>query len=63
MGQVVGTFSAKAEHPTSSPYEPKDLMATIFQVLGVHREVQFPDFAGRPQYLLPAGATPIVELM
>lgn len=62
MGQVVGTSSEKAEHPTSSPYQPKDLMATLFHVLGIDPELQYPDFSGRPQYLLPVGAQPIHEL-
>lgn len=61
--RVVGTSSAKAEHPTSSPVAPKDLMATIFHVLGVDGKLQFRDFAGRPQYLLPDGARPIAELI
>lgn len=63
MGQVVGTSSSKAEFPTSSPIEPKDLMATIFHVLGIDLKLQFPDYAGRPQYLLPEGAEPIRELI
>ena len=63
MGQVVGTSSARSEFPTSSPVEPKDLMATLFHVLGVKPDLQFPDYAGRPHYLLPAGAQPITELI
>jgi hypothetical protein len=62
-GQVVGTSSAKAEYPISSPYEPKDLMATIFHVLGIDHRLQADDFSGRPNYLLPNGAKPIAELV
>ena len=62
MGQVIGTSSEKAEKPTSRPYEPKDLLATLLRVLGVDSDLQFPDYAGRPRYLLPEGATPIAEL-
>jgi hypothetical protein len=63
MGQVVGTSSPKSEQPTSSPVAPKDLMATIFHVLGFDAELQFRDFSGRPQYLLPDGGKPISELI
>jgi hypothetical protein len=37
-------------------------MATIFRVLGIGLDIQFPDQFGRPQYLLPEGAKPISEL-
>jgi hypothetical protein len=63
MGQVVGESSAKAEVPKSTPIMPKDLMATIFHVLGFDLEMQFPDTFGRPQYLIPDGARPIAELV
>jgi uncharacterized protein (DUF1501 family) len=63
MGQVVGESSAKVEVPKSTPIQPKDLMATIFDVLGFDLSMQFPDTFGRPQYLLPDGATPIAELV
>ena len=36
---------------------------TIFYVLGIDAELQFRDFSGRPQYLLPDGANPISELI
>lgn len=63
MAQVVGESSAKAEVPKSTPIQPKDLMATIFHVLGIDPHAQFLDHAGRPTYLLPDGATPIKELV
>jgi hypothetical protein len=63
MGQVVGESSAKAEVPKTAPIYPKDLMATIFHVLGIDPQTQFPDSAGRPTYLLPDGAQPIAELV
>lgn len=63
MGQVVGESSAKAEVPKSTPITPKDLMATVFHVLGIDSSIQFPDQFGRPTYLLPDGARPIVELV
>ncbi len=63
MGQTVGESSSKAEEPKSPPITPKDLMATVFHVLGIDPEVQFTDGGGRPQYLLPAGAKVIRELV
>jgi hypothetical protein len=63
MGQVVGESSNKAEVPKSTPITPKDLMATIFHVLGFDLHTQFIDQNGRPQYLLPDGSQPIAELV
>jgi hypothetical protein len=63
MGQAVGESSVKAEEPRTTPITPKDLMATIFHVLGIDPAVQFSDPGGRPQYLLPPGAAPIRELI
>jgi hypothetical protein len=63
MGQAVGESSARAEVPKSAPIYPKHLMATIFHVLGIDPDLQFPDPAGRPQYLLPDESQPIAELV
>jgi hypothetical protein len=63
MGQVVGESSSKAEVPRSTPIYPKELMATIFHVLGIDLHLQYPDPSGRPQYLIPEGAQPIAELV
>jgi Protein of unknown function (DUF1501) len=63
MGQIVGESSSRAEVPKSTPIAPKNLMATIFQVLGIDPQTQLIDPAGRPQYLLPDGAAPIRELV
>jgi hypothetical protein len=63
MGQVVGDSSARAEEPKTAPITPKDLMATIFHVLGFDPQTQLVDPAGRPQYLLPPDARPIAELI
>src|SRR5262249_3916932 len=63
MGQVVGESSAKAEVPKTTPITPKDLMATIFHVLGIDPQTQYLDPSGRPMYLLPEGAKTIAELV
>ena len=62
MGQVVGESTAKAEVPKSRPIRPQDLMATLFQVLGIAPETYFDDPAGRPTPMLISGA-PIPELV
>jgi Protein of unknown function (DUF1501) len=63
MGQAVGESSAKAEAPKTTPIYPKDLMATIFHVLGIDPQLQYQDQSGRPQFLLPEEARPIAELV
>jgi hypothetical protein len=63
MGQVVGDSNARAEVPRTTPIYPKDLMATIFHVLGINLQQQFVDPTGRPTYLIPDGARPIAELV
>jgi len=63
MGQVVGESNAKVEVPKTTPITPKDLMATVFHVLGIDPQVQFNDQSGRPTYLLPEGAKAIAELV
>ena len=63
MGQVIGESTARAEVPKSTPIYPKDLMATIFHVLGIDPHAQIVDRSGRPQFLLPDGAQPIAELI
>jgi hypothetical protein len=63
MGQVVGQSNEKAEVPKTNPIYPKDVMATVFHVLGLDVHTQLIDQSGRPQYLVPEGAAPIAELI
>jgi hypothetical protein len=62
MGQVVGESAAKIDVPKTTPIGPQDLMATIFDVLGIDRRVQFVNQAGRPTYMVEDGK-PIQELV
>jgi hypothetical protein len=62
MGQVIGESAAKVDVPKTTPIGPQDLMATIFQVLGIDRRVQYVDQAGRPVYMIENGK-PIEELV
>lgn len=62
MGQVVGESAAKVDVPKTTPITPQDLMATVFDVLGIDRRVQFVNQAGRPTYMIEEGK-PIAELI
>jgi hypothetical protein len=62
MGGVVGESSAKVEVPKTTPITPQDLMATVFHVLGIPRDVQFVSASGRPLYMIEHG-DPIAELV
>jgi uncharacterized protein (DUF1501 family) len=62
MGQVVGESSDKAETPKSTPITPQDLMATVFQVLGLPQDLHFKDGTGRPVPMVDGGK-PIAELV
>jgi hypothetical protein len=55
MGQVVGESAAKVDVPKTTPIGPQDLMATIFDVLGIDRRTQFVNQAGRPVYMIEDG--------
>lgn len=55
MGQVVGQSDAKAYRPASDPIKPQDLMATVFDVLGMDPGLQFLNQAGRPVYMIEDG--------
>lgn len=62
VGQTVGESSAKAETPVSTPVTVQDLMATVFHVLGVPRDLHFDDPNGRPVPMLESGE-PIADLI
>ncbi len=62
MGQVVGESTSKAETPKTAPIGPQDLMATIFQVLGLPQDLHYNDPSGRPTPMIDGGK-PIAELV
>jgi len=62
MGKVVGESSAKVEVPKSTPITPQDLMATVFHVLGLPRDLHYKDPTGRPVPMVVSGK-PIAELV
>ena len=62
MGQVVGESNARAEVPRTRPITPQDLMATVFQVLGLPRDLNYNDPSGRPTPMIDGGRA-IAELV
>ncbi|MEX0679353.1 MAG: DUF1501 domain-containing protein [Pirellulales bacterium] len=62
VGQVVGSTDSRAAYPLDSPYSPGDVLATVYDFLDIDTGREFPDRAGRPLRLLPAGR-PIGELV
>jgi uncharacterized protein (DUF1501 family) len=62
MGQVIGATNSKGEFPSARPYSPKDLLATVYQHLGIDYRQAFLDHSGRPVPILAEGK-PIVELV
>ena len=61
-GQMIGTTDAHAAYPTSAPFSPGDVLATIYHVLGVDVRQEFHDRSGRTFPVLREG-TPISELV
>lgn len=62
MGQVIGESAEKVDVPKSTPIGPQDMMATVFDVLGIDGRVQYVNQAGRPVYMIEQGR-PIEELV
>lgn len=60
-GRVVGESDAKGAFPKSNPKTPQDVLATLYQHLGIDTEQQYLNSAGRPITVLPSGK-PIEEL-
>jgi uncharacterized protein (DUF1501 family) len=61
-GQVVGATNARAEYPVERPLQPHDVLATVYQVMGIDWNISFPDRAGRPIPILTEGE-PIREIL
>ncbi len=61
-GQVVGETDSKAERPKTRAVGPRNVLGTLYHVLGINPDQQIPDFTGRPMKLLD-DAEPISELV
>lgn len=60
-GRVVGSSDSKGAFPKDNPKTPQDVLATIYQHLGVNTEKHYLDHSGRPIVTLPFGE-PLHEL-
>jgi len=61
-GIVVGATNKKGEHPVDRALSPTDVLATVYQQLGIDTSRQFINTAGRPISILSSGE-PISELL
>ena len=61
-GRVVGESDSKGAFPKSNPKTPQDVLATVYQHLGIDTSRDYLDGSGRPIAVLPSGK-PIEELM
>ncbi len=55
-GQVIGATDRSAAQPTTRPFSPADVAATIYHALGIDGEALLTDAQGRPLPVLPEGA-------
>ena len=60
-GRVVGSSDAKGAFPKDNPKDPQDVLATIYQHLGIDTRKHYLDHSGRPIATLPFGQ-PVAEL-
>jgi len=60
-GRVIGSSDGKGAFPLANPKTPQDVLATLYQHLGVDVAEQYTDNSGRPHPVLPDGK-PIEEL-
>jgi hypothetical protein len=61
-GQVVGATDARGERVVGNPIRMQNVLATLYRVLGIDSGTTFPDYNGRPQYLLE-DPQPVAELL
>lgn len=61
-GRVIGKSDPIGAVPAEDPYEPKDVVATIFRSLGLDLETELPGPGGRPFPIVDYGARPIEGL-
>jgi Protein of unknown function (DUF1501) len=62
MGQAVGATNARGERPKDRPYKVPQLLATMYQAIGIDPAMTFPNGTGRPMYVLD-DRQPVRELL
>src|SRR5262245_61652542 len=61
-GQVVGAIDARSEKPVGRPIRMQNVMATMYNVLGIEPATTLADYTGRPQNLLD-DREPVAQLL
>ena len=51
-GRVVGETDRYADRAKGKPFTPQNLLATLYDLLGIDAAATFPDHTGRPQFIL-----------
>jgi uncharacterized protein (DUF1501 family) len=55
-GRVIGASDSRGAFPRSNAKTPQDVLATVYDFLGIDVRVQYQDNAGRPHPVLPDGS-------
>ncbi len=61
-GFVLGSSDKLGAYVTESPVTPGDLIATLYQLLGIDSQLNLPDLTGRP-IPIAHGGVPIQEIL
>jgi hypothetical protein len=62
-GQVVGASDKQAGDPIDRPVSPKDLLATMYHLLGINPHTTIPDRSGQPITLVPESNNVVSEML
>jgi Protein of unknown function (DUF1501) len=62
-GQVVGSSDAKGEVVKDRPVSPMDLIASIYELLGIDLQAKLPHPTGQAMQVTPAGTNRLKEIM
>jgi uncharacterized protein (DUF1501 family) len=61
-GQIIGSSDEIGAHPKDRPITPAEIVATVYERLGIPPDHEIAGPAGEPLRLLPHGSEPIREL-
>ncbi|HEY4311400.1 MAG TPA: DUF1501 domain-containing protein [Pirellulales bacterium] len=61
VGRTIGATDSQGMYPVTHPFSPGDVLATVYNFLGINTARVFPDSMGRPVPILSEGK-PIAEL-
>ncbi|MGH7127548.1 MAG: DUF1501 domain-containing protein, partial [Planctomycetaceae bacterium] len=62
-GRIVGATDAHAGEVADRPVSAKDLLATMYHLLGIDPHARIPDRTGRPHPLLPDESQAVAEML